>query len=89
MSYLSSEQLTKMTICTSKQEMTSEYRQLQYELQCQEALLLLMQKLKSNQRISSQTTNNQQRTTATTTTTPVNATKSNSSTPIKQPSVCT
>ncbi|CAF1212937.1 unnamed protein product, partial [Adineta ricciae] len=80
MSYLSSEQLTKMTICNSKQEMTSEYRQLQYELQCQEALLLLMQKLKSNQRISSQTNNNQQRTT------PVNATKSNSSTPIKQPS---
>ena len=66
--------------------MTSEYRQLQYELQCQEALLLLMQKLKSNQRISSQTNNNQQRTTVTT---PVNAMKSNSSTPIKQPSVCT
>ncbi|UJR15091.1 hypothetical protein I4U23_002058 [Adineta vaga] len=81
MSYLSSEQLTKMTICNSKQEMTSEYRQLQYELQCQEALLLLMQKLKTNQQISSQTNNIQQPTT-----TPVNTTKPNSVTPIKQSS---
>jgi hypothetical protein len=67
-----------MTINNSKQEMTSEYRQLQYELQCQEALLVLMQKLKTNQRILSQT----QRTT-----TPVNATKLNSITPTKPPSV--
>jgi hypothetical protein len=70
-----------MTINNSKQEMTSEYRQLQYELQCQEALLVLMQKLKANQRIISQTNNVKQRTT-----TPVNATKLNSITPTKQPS---
>jgi hypothetical protein len=66
-----------MTINNSKQEMTSEYRQLQYELQCQEALLVLMQKLKTNQRIISQTNNIKQRT-------PVNATKLNSITPTKQ-----
>ncbi|CAF1127879.1 unnamed protein product [Adineta steineri] len=78
---LLSEQSKMMTICNSKQEMTSEYRQLQYELQCQEALLVLMQKLKTNQRIVSQTNNIKQRTT-----TPVNTTKSNSITPIKQPS---
>ncbi len=83
MPYLSSEQPQKMTICNSKQEMTSEYRQLQYELQCQEALLVLMQKLKANQRISTQTNNVKQQTTPT----PVNTTKSNSVTTIKQPSV--
>jgi len=54
-----------MTICNSKQEMTSEYRQLQYELQCQEALLVLMQKLKANQRISTQTNNVKEQTTST------------------------
>ncbi|CAF3760391.1 unnamed protein product [Rotaria socialis] len=82
---------TKMTINNSKQEMTSEYRQLQYELQCQEALLVLMQKLKTNQRITSQT--NQKpppppppttTTTTTTTKTPVNTSKLNSTTPTKQ-----
>jgi hypothetical protein len=73
-----------MTICNSKQEMTSEYRQLQYELQCQEALLVLMQKLKANQRISTQTNNVKEQTTAST---PVNTTKLNSITPIKQPLV--
>jgi hypothetical protein len=77
-----------MTINNSKQEMTSEYRQLQYELQCQEALLILMQKLKTNQRINSQTNNNiKQRTT--TPTPVVNATKLNNSitTPTKTSSV--
>lgn len=68
---------SKMIINNSKQEMSSEYRQLQYELQCQEALLVLMQKLKTNQKLVSQTNNlkqqQQQRTT-----TPVNATKLNS-----------
>ncbi|CAF1260133.1 unnamed protein product [Rotaria sp. Silwood1] len=84
------QQSSKMTIHnSSKQEMTSEYRQLQYELQCQEALLVLMQKLKTNQRIISQTNNTNQRTTtttttATTTTTPVHTTKLNSTTPTKQ-----
>ena len=46
----------------------AEYRQLQHELQCQEALLVLMQKLKTNQKFISQTnTNNglKQRTTTT------------------------
>ncbi|CAF0968533.1 unnamed protein product [Rotaria sordida] len=79
----------KMTIYNSKQNMTSEYRQLQYELQCQEALLVLMQKLKTNQRIISQTNNTNQRTTTTTTTTTtssVNTTKLNSTIPTKQPS---
>jgi hypothetical protein len=38
--------------------MLTEYRRLQHELQCQEALLVLMQKLKSNQKLISQTTNN-------------------------------
>jgi hypothetical protein len=71
-----------MTINNSKQEMTSEYRQLQYELQCQEALLVLMQKLKTNQRIISQTNNIKQRT-------PVNATKLNSITPTKQSPIAT
>jgi hypothetical protein len=56
---------------TIKQDMTSESRQLQYELQCQEALLVLMQKLKTNQRLLSQTNNIKQRTT----TPPVNTTK--------------
>ncbi|CAF3241677.1 unnamed protein product [Rotaria sp. Silwood2] len=83
-----SQQSTKMTIHNSKQEMTSEYRQLQYELQCQEALLVLMQKLKTNQRILSQTNNTNQRTTTTTTAaaTPVNTTKLNSTTSTKQSS---
>jgi hypothetical protein len=56
--------------------MLAEYRRLQHELQCQEALLVLMQKLKTNQRIISQTNNNdiKQRTT-TTTATPTTATK--------------
>lgn len=62
--------------------MMSEYRQLQYELQCQEALLVLMQKLKTNQRLISQT---KQRTTTTT----VNATKLNTPVPPTKPStVC-
>lgn len=60
--------------------MLAEYRRLQHELQCQEALLVLMQKLKSNQRLASQTNNNanalnttlKQRTS---TTTPTTATK--------------
>ncbi|UJR31588.1 hypothetical protein I4U23_019074 [Adineta vaga] len=38
--------------------MLVEYRRLQHELQCQEALLVLMQKLKANQRLASQTNNN-------------------------------
>jgi len=84
MSLVSSIKSKSMTINNSKQEMTSEYRQLQYELQCQEALLVLMQKLKINQRIISQTNNIKQRTT-----TPVNATKLNSITPPKQSSVYT
>jgi hypothetical protein len=63
--------------------MLAEYRRLQHELQCQEALLVLMQKLKTNQRLVSQTNNNnninnnnsiKQRTT---TTTPTTATKLN------------
>lgn len=71
-----------MTINNSKQEMTSEYRQLQYELQCQEALLVLMQKLKTNQRLASQTN---QKTSTPTPVTPVNpTTKSNSTPSIKQ-----
>jgi hypothetical protein len=53
---------------TIKQDMTSEYRQLQYELQCQEALLVLMQKLRTNQRMFTQANNIKQRTTTTTTT---------------------
>ncbi len=84
MSLVSSIKSKSMTINNSKQEMTSEYRQLQYELQCQEALLVLMQKLKINQRIISQTNNIKQRTT-----TPVNATKLNSITPPRQSSVYT
>ncbi|CAF3635310.1 unnamed protein product, partial [Rotaria sp. Silwood2] len=58
----------------------AEYRRLQHELQCQEALLVLMQKLKTNQRLVSQTNNNttnnslKQRTT-TGTPTPTTATK--------------
>jgi len=81
-STIKSEQSKPMTINNSKQEMTSEYRQLQYELQCQEALLVLMQKLKTNQRIISQTNSIKQRTT-----TPVNTptTKLNSITPTKPP----
>lgn len=38
--------------------MLAEYRRLQHELQCQEAMLVLMQKLKSNQRLVSTTNNN-------------------------------
>ena len=47
--------------------MLVEYRRLQHELQCQEALLVLMQKLKTNQRLVSQTNSNglKQRATAT------------------------
>lgn len=66
--------------------MSSEYRQLQYELQCQEALLVLMQKLKTNQKLVSQQTNNlkqQQQQQQRTATPPVNATKLNS---VAQPS---
>lgn len=54
----------------------AEYRRLQQELECQEALLVLMQKLKTNQKLISQTNNNnalKQR--AATTTTPTTATK--------------
>ena len=50
----------------------AEYRCLQHELQCQEALLVLMQKLKTNQKLISQTNNNnslKQRTTTPTTAT--------------------
>lgn len=57
----------------------AEYRRLQHELQYQEALLVLMQKLKTNQKLISQTNNNnalKQRTTTTTTNaTPTTATK--------------
>jgi hypothetical protein len=86
----SEQQSKKMTVINGEQnniyrrldesEMTpvmlAEYRRLQHELQCQEALLVLMQKLKTNQRIISQTNNNdiKQRTT-TTTATPTTATK--------------
>lgn len=64
----------------------SEYRQLQYELQCQEALLVLMQKLKTNQRLISQT---KQRTTTTPAAPPpVNATKLNAIAPNKPSTVC-
>lgn len=84
----------KMTIVNGEQnkiykrfdesEMTpvklTEYRRLQHELQCQEALLVLMQKLKSNQRLVSQTNNNTSTTNNNgikqrTTTTPTTATK--------------
>ncbi|CAF2050192.1 unnamed protein product [Rotaria magnacalcarata] len=87
----------KMTILNGEQNHTSykrldedemtpvvlaEYRRLQHELQCQEALLVLMQKLKTNQRLVSQTNNNttnnslkQRTTTATPTPTPTTATK--------------
>ena len=60
--------------------MLTEYRRLQHELQCQEALLVLMQKLKTNQRLISQSNNNngiKQRTT-----TPTTATKLNQQLPI-------
>jgi hypothetical protein len=82
--------------------MLAEYRRLQHELQCQEALLVLMQKLKTNQKLISQTNNNnnnnngiKQRTTTTTTTTtiPTTATKlsqqSSSSTDGKNPLTAT
>ena len=46
----------------NKSEMTplmvAEYHRLQHELQCQEALLVLMQKLRTNQRFVSQTNSN-------------------------------
>ncbi|CAF1237765.1 unnamed protein product [Rotaria sp. Silwood1] len=73
--------------------MLTEYRRLQHELQCQEALLVLMQKLKTNQRLISQTNNNtntnnnsiKQRTS-----TPTTATKLNQqSTDIKNPILAT
>jgi hypothetical protein len=68
----SEQESKKMTIVNGEQnnnykrldesEMTpvilAEYRRLQHELQCQEALLVLMQKLKTNQRLISQTTTN-------------------------------
>ncbi|CAF1413783.1 unnamed protein product [Adineta steineri] len=65
--------------------MLTEYRRLQHELQCQEALLVLMQKLKTNQRLISQTNNNNNNNnnngikprTTTSTTTPATATKLN------------
>jgi len=82
-STIKSEQSKSMTINNSKQEMTSEYRQLQYELQCQEALLVLMQKLKTNQRIISQTNSIKQRTTTPVNTTTTTTTKLNSITPTK------
>jgi hypothetical protein len=79
-----------MTISNGKQdhetmELTSlrEYRQLQHELQCQEALLILMQKLKANQRSISQT-----KPTIATPPPPVNTTNGKTSiTPTKQPLV--
>jgi hypothetical protein len=61
------------------EKMTLEYRQLQYELQCQEALLVLMQKLKTNQRILTQTNNIKQRTKQ------KPSTPTNRSTPVKPP----
>jgi len=91
----SEQQSKKMTIINGEQnntykrldesEMTpimlAEYRRLQHELQCQEALLVLMQKLKANQRLISQPTNNnnglKQRTT-----TPTTATKLNQQLPL-------
>jgi len=107
----SEQQSKKMTIINGEQnniykrldesEMTpvmlAEYRRLQHELQCQEALLVLMQKLKTNQKLISQTNNNnnngiKQRTT-TTTTIPTTATKlsqqSSSSTDGKNPLTAT
>jgi hypothetical protein len=63
----------------------AEYRRLQHELQCQEALLVLMQKLKTNQKLISQTnTNNnlKQRTTTTTITPPTTATKLSQQSPL-------
>ncbi|CAF3688193.1 unnamed protein product [Rotaria sordida] len=77
--------------------MLTEYRRLQHELQCQEALLVLMQKLKTNQRLISQTNNTnttntsiKQRTTTTTITTPTTATKLNQqSTDVKTPILAT
>jgi hypothetical protein len=65
--------------------MLAEYRRLQHELQCQEALLVLMQKLKTNQKLISQTnTNNglKQKTTTTTTTPPTTATKLSQQSPL-------
>ena len=53
----------------------------QYELQYQEALLVLMRKLKANQRVILQTSNVNQRTTT--------STKLNSTTPTKLSSVYT
>jgi hypothetical protein len=62
--------------------MLAEYRRLQHELQCQEALLVLMQKLKTNQRLISQTNTNTNSNTTNNnngikqrTTTPITATK--------------
>ncbi|CAF3115041.1 unnamed protein product [Rotaria sp. Silwood2] len=83
--------------------MLTEYRRLQHELQCQEALLVLMQKLKTNQRLISQannnnnnntnnanTTNNSIKQRTTTTTTPTTATKLNQqSTDVKNPILAT
>ena len=90
----SEQELTKkMTIVNGEQKHASkrldeskmtpvilaEYRRLQHELQCQEALLVLMQKLKTNQKLISQTNNNNNNNNGlkqrTTTTTPTTATK--------------
>jgi hypothetical protein len=96
-SKLKSEQRSKkMTIINGEQnntykrldesEMTpimlAEYRRLQHELQCQEALLVLMQKLKANQRLISQPTNNNNGLKQRTTTTPTTATKLNQQLPL-------
>ena len=74
--------------------MLAEYRRLQHELQCQEALLVLMQKLKTNQRLVSSTNNNGLKQPATATklnqqtkltdgkTTSITATKQQTSSPI-------
>jgi len=79
----SDQQSKKMTIVNGEQNATTykrldesemtplmltEYRRLQHELQCQEALLVLMQKLKTNQRLISQTNNTTTTTTTTSTT---------------------
>jgi hypothetical protein len=92
----SEQQSKKMTIINGEQnntykrldesEMTpimlAEYRRLQHELQCQEALLVLMQKLKANQRLISQPTNNNNGLKQRTTTTPTTATKLNQQLPL-------
>jgi len=70
----SNESLNKMTISNGEQKyplidfdesklppnLLAEYRHLQQELQCQEALLVLMQKLKTNQKLISQNNHSKQ-----------------------------